>query len=460
MTMIKVWDDFFDKIVIEVRNNLADIHTLRNEASTIPGLRELMLRHKQLPTVNNINAANFLTWLTNKLTQKTINNSHEVVGLFFLVSLISEPAIFWKNICLEQNISTFLSTAKKLLLSAKTTISSRTTPFHEEEMKLRLENIITDKNWETIYSEFHRGSEAFKYKIGFAIHNVFYLMKACEYDGLLDTLNKIEDIPLLWGILDLNKGEDALDIALVSDSQYVQFCALATVLPFNGTHNKSFSDEKLTSVFLKFSHDLLFFSHWMAILNTYPTRYPHIQKSLGKALALSNSIAVIELYFQSIQLHKLDGSEINDSRKSVSICLETFTQYAAPDLRHQSWQLAYKKWKAWGFDINKKSNFLNKIMLCEIDYAITMYYTECCNTQQRNIEEEAIIARLDTFISTWFSSSTEMTSYWFIQLSLLQPIYQAMNVIQNPERPVLMQGNMFIPTKFHDNKYFDLMLAV
>ena len=178
--------------------------------------------------------------------------------------------------------------------------------------------------------------------------------------------------------------------------------------------------------------------HWMKILNTYPSRYPHIQMSLGKALALTTSDHAIQSYFKAIYLYTLEFNDIG--RQSVSECLESFSQFANDEKQKMVWKTAFKIWHSWDFGIGDKDGHLSEVKASALDYAVTRYYLDCYDSAERKAFSEELIENLNNIDSVWHQTSSKHITYWYLQYSKFQPLHHAEEVSKNDTLQCLMQG--------------------
>lgn len=418
------------------------IWDLYRKAETISGL-DFLLKNKGLgSTVLNQDAITALKWLNHKI--KTLNkfDLDTIKDIFFIVGLVSNHSDFWSSLRSDgDKLPKQLVDCSKLILGNFSSVIhfDFNTSYHEEKRKEYLIKIVSDNDWSKIYDEYHRSHENFEHSICYSLKSAFTLLYYFDEKSLMSILDVKRDIPFIWGMMALMGKSKAMTIALGTTNQTLKFCAIASVLPFSGRDSLSeFESDNLTKVFLNIMEDEKLWQHWMRILNTYPSRYPHIQLSLGKALAQTTSENTIQSYFKAVDLYAVDFHDIG--RKSVSECLESFSQLANEEKQKLTWDLAFRIWDSWDFGVKDKDGHLFEIKASALDYAITRYYLDCCDSERRKFLIEELCGKLNNIDNIWHQTSSKHTTYWYLHHSKFQPLQHAEEVSRNTNLPCLMQG--------------------
>lgn len=81
----------------------------------------------------------------------------------------------------------------------------------------------------------------------------------------------------------------------------------------------------------------------MAAFNTYPVRFPRLQRALGLALGRCPTHA-LEAYVGSMEL-----STSSLCRTEVAVCLRAFREIASEERRRELWTPAFDRWREWDF---------------------------------------------------------------------------------------------------------------
>ncbi|EGQ8502077.1 hypothetical protein BS017_RS16525 [Vibrio parahaemolyticus] len=446
-----------DAIKLSQYDNICDLY---QKAESIQGLDFLLNSRDLKSTVLNQDAIYVLKWLENKIINLGDTDIKTTKAIFFFVGLVSNHSDFWsssRGIC-DQSSKQLIEHSILILSSLSSNIHfDFMTNYHKEERKEHLNKIVSDNNWSKIYDEYHRNHDDYKHSICYSLKSAFTLLYNLDEKSLMSILDVKRDIPFIWGMMDLMGKSKAMNIALETTNQTLKFCALSSVLPFSGRDSlNEYENDKLAEVFLDFMKDGNIWQHWMKILNTYPSRYPHIQLSLGKALAQTTSDNAIQCYFKAIYLYTVDFHDIG--RKSVGECLESFSKFASEEDQKLAWCFAYEIWDSWDFGVKDTDGHLFEIKASALDYAVTKYYLKCCDTEERKILIEKLYRRLNDIDNIWHQTSAKHTTYWYLQNSKFQPLYHAEEVSRNTSLPCLMQGKLYQNNYGEYEEYIQYMI--
>lgn len=446
-----------DAIKLSQRENTWDLY---RKAESIRGL-DFLLKSKELKsTVLNQDAISVLKWLNNKIINLGNTDIETTKGIFFLVGLVSNHSDFWsslKTFC-DKSSKQLIEHSILILNSLSSTIHFYfITDYHKEERKEYLRKIVSDNNWSKIYDEYRRNHESYRHSICYSLKSAFTLLYYLDEKSLMSILDVKRDIPFMWGMMDIMGKSKAMNIALETTNQTLKFCALSSVLPFSGRESlNEYENDKLTKVFLDFMEDDDIWQHWMNILNTYPLRYPHIQLSLGKALAQTTSDNAIQSYFKTIYLYTVDFFDIG--RKSVAECLESFSKFASEERQKLAWCSAFEIWDNWDFGVKDKDGHLFEVKASALDYAVTKYYLKCCDSEDRKLLIEELYSRLNNIDNVWHQTSSKHTTYWYLQKSKFQPLYHAEEVSRNTSLTCLMQDKFYKHNYGEHENYIQYMI--
>ena len=446
-----------DAIRLSQRDNTVDLY---RKAESIQGLDFLLKSRELKSTVLNQDAISVLKWLNNRIINLGNTDIETTKGIFFLVGLVSNHSDFWSSLrgfC-DKSSKQLIEHSILIINSLSTTVRfDFITKYHEDERKEHLRKIVSDNNWSKIYDEYHRNHENYKYYICYNLKSAFTLLYYLDEKSLMSILDVKRDIPFMWGMMDLMGKSKALDIALETTNQTLKFCALSSVLPFSGREPLSeYENDKLVKVFLAFMNNENIWQHWMRILNTYPSRYPQIQLSLGKAMAQTTSDNAIQCYFKAIYLYAVDFQDIG--RNSVAECLESFSKLASEEEQKSAWSSAFEIWDNWDFGVKNRDGYLFEIKASTLDYAVTKYYLECFDSEGRKLLIEELYSKLNNIDNVWHQTSSKHTTYWYLQNSKFQPLYHAEEVSRNTSLPCLIQGKLYKHNYGEYDNYIQYMI--
>lgn len=448
---------FQDAVTLSQSEKIWD---LCRKAESISGLDFLIKNRELKSTVLTQDAIAVLKWINHKINALNNIDLETTKGLFFLVGLVSNHSDFWASLRVTSDkVSEQLIECSKLILGNFSSVIhfDFITNYHEEERKKHLRKIVADDDWSKIYNEYHRSHDNFEHCICYSLKSAFILLYYFDIKSFMSILDVKRDIPFMWGMMDLMGKSKAMNIALETTNQTLKFCALSSVLPFSKKDSLSeYESDKLARVFLEFMKDGYLWQHWMKILNIYPSRYPHIQLSLGKALAKTTSKNAIQSYFNAIYLYTVDFQDTG--RKSVSECLESFSQLASEENQKLAWNYAFKIWDSWGFGVKEKDGHLFEIKASALDYAVTRYYLDCCDLERRKVVIGKLCGKLNNIDNVWHQTSSKHITYWYLQNSKLQPLYRAEEVSGNTSLPCLMQGGCYQHNYEKNEDYIQYMI--
>jgi hypothetical protein len=437
---------------------------LIDQLESIPGFSYLMEKYpdthyEDLDSVSS-EAKQIVCWLIDRISISSFSDYGDIASILYFTNLIDKNGQFWNALAANKITPNpkLIELSEKFLKSSTTKIEcSYLLEFHEKESQQRTASLLNSNKWFEIYDELHRSSEEFKYEMDFTLRQSVVLLLAFEKELLLSVLECHKDIPLLWGIMDLYGKEMALNIAIDANSSVLEFSALAATLPFCNQNKLTESEMALLNdVFFKLSKDTFKFEQWMKILNKYPSRYPQIQKSLGAALARSACITSITQYVDAIHLYQLNNN--SEYRTVVATCLESFSEYASESFKKTMWLIAFTKWQEWGFGTSSDKEHLFEIKASALDYAVTKYYQGCVSKDERDLIINKTYQEMSEINNMWHKNSSKLSTYWYLCLSMLQPLFHISEMEINKDLTVLMEGRVYSFQDSAENKYFNMMI--
>jgi len=333
-----------------------------------------------------------------------------------------------------QNIDIIESILKKNLAESKIIFESH----HNLEA---INNFIENKSWEKVYSSLSPMHNNLKFIIKSpSIHALHILMQLKDKPQLYKLIAEVRDIPCLWGIFANLSPSRILNLTYESNDDYIIFCTLSALFPFEHPPLSSLTDneEQLVALLLyKPEYEKSFLIEILKIFNTYPIRYPTLQRSLGKALAISNSESYINLYCTSLSLHPLNCND--KGREHIKLCLEEFNKIAADELKNKLYAIIFKLWTEWNFNIHKNDHLFN-IKFSLLDYAIVKYYKTTLSDEEISILIEKKIEEILDINNNWYKNYSKFITQWYCYLSTLQPLFH-LQALKNDTEPNYLQVN-------------------
>jgi len=199
---------------------------------------------------------------------------------------------------------------------------------------------------------------------------------------------------------------DAFRLAAASRNGYVRFAALERVAYREVRPMLPQEEMALRNLLIVLAKDVNEWPRWLNVCNRYPVRHPHMQVSLGLALARSNEPA-LQAYVNSILLSTSD----TDTRANVTRCLSEFRVRAGADRRRALWRAAFERWEAWDFATDEGKN-LTSIARSAWDYGVVGWLVE--GQQQKSLAnlEQTFVDDLRALDMQWhFSLSSAVSGF-------------------------------------------------
>jgi hypothetical protein len=234
-------------------------------------------------------------------------------------------------------------------------------------------------------------------------------------------LSELQDVVVLIAVIEvLNPLQAAktLQVAVNSNSWPLKFCALRLSLNWiTSGVNDEFQVlwEQLLRQSAGNSQEWI---KWVAVFNSYPSRYPELQCAMGEAL-LSMSEAAITQYFNAIRL------SIASSRKDLIFAFEKVQKCSDEVQRNLIWTLAHKRWSAWDFDSDDADKHVFSMQTSALDFAVAMYYLNCLSDDDRGCVESRLRSEFHNVRNSWYESITDYISAYNRHISRYQPFGHA-----------------------------------
>lgn len=296
--------------------------------------------------------------------------------------------------------------------------------FSRNEAQLRiseLDQALTDNNWNYINDNYIYLESIIPSTLTTSCINILNRWNSC---ALTDACNNIHNIFRAYTIISVLDQHSTLNLASKTTSNTMRFACVYGKL-HQPHHDLSEAEVTLLSnAFIAASKCAKTWKGWMAIFNRYPSRFPTIQSSLGKALAKMPDESIFT-YIDTLELSAFN----NEVRKLVTTCLSQFKSIASKEKRSVAWQYAYSQWDKWSFGKNhSESSLLMKISRSTLDYALVGFYLECKTSKEREEIIQNLVGHLSKIGNLWHSSKMDCTAVWCHIQSTLQPVIHAENV--------------------------------
>ncbi|MEZ8881576.1 hypothetical protein BCT53_03905 [Vibrio lentus] len=447
------YDNYLSDVLIAESNDTYDLYDKFNAAECPLGLRELCrgrYQHKVRTQASN----DFIKWLTDSVLNYENRAKNKLESYFFLIEKISSPMCFWRNIlCTSKQIAPLIQDSVNIIQSLKSDIQEPfISDYHREKLILEFQSLGNCGDWAKVHEKTFHSAPYFKHSINYLLSNALAILYVHSKEKLIECLEDKKDIPLIWGLMSHAGVDVTLDIAHSTESHSLLFCCYASLLSQHKEQSFSQDQDCSFTSLLEKTASSEFFSHVLNIVARYPSRYPNIQDLLGSALAKSKNSDAITQYLGSIGLRSI---EFNDPcRKIVAKCLTAFANDASIEHQRVAWKAAYHIWFDWKFDISNKDDvYLFETKASALDYAIVRYFLDCCSTEDRKKFVDERLEGLNIISEAWYESQTDLKSHWNLELSLLQPVFQANEIIRSPSQPYLMVDRFYSLETIQNNQY-------
>jgi hypothetical protein len=324
--------------------------------------------------------------------------------------------------------SDFLDIIERYLSQRKIVFAPRgsdAAPIWEREFVEAFQQADKDRDWPTIAKMWPRLEQA-TYRQG-TLANLLACLTRYGFERLVRAVNEIEQIPVTMEIIDALPRRRWLFLALASTSDRLRFCVTMRCGRANSRPDVSPDHlDELTKLLVMVATRSEEWRGWMNAFNTHPSRYPHLHKALGQALAMSSTEAM-QIYLESISLQPSPLTTRDEGRLCVSICLRTFDEHASRTHRAIALTKAYQLWDEWGFASDDPECHVTGINRSVLDYAIVRYIEDCMDEAERQTMLSVIRQELSTVDVMWHATDVDCYSEWYRLLSRLQPFAHAVS---------------------------------
>lgn len=190
-------------------------------------------------------------------------------------------------------------------------------------------------------------------------------------------------------------------LAAATSSGHVRFAAIERATWSQDALSPD-AESALRHLFAVLARDEVNWPAWMTIINKYPVRYPHMQVSLGRALARSPENA-LRAYVDAVGL----STPKAPGRAPIAACLEVFRSRATPMRRSVLWRRAFDRWSAWNFG---DATGVEPQSRSELDFPVAGWLIEFAEPDVLKDELDAFDERLRALEMQWHSSLSALVA--------------------------------------------------
>jgi hypothetical protein len=216
-------------------------------------------------------------------------------------------------------------------------------------------------------------------------------------DELLKALLSARSIFKSYALLSQLPMAKAIGLTSISASNHTRFALLYSLSKGIARIDTNLSDSDqsgLACIWVAMAEDVTEWPKWMAAFNTYPVRFPLLQKSLGRALA-TMSHSAMSAYIDAVSL----GSGLS-CRSVMAECFRSFRSIAPVEQRLQLWQLAFDRWSNWNFGEDDEGASLG-IRTSALDFAVIAHVVEGMTDEQCLAELSSLAAQAIEIETEW-----------------------------------------------------------
>lgn len=337
-------------------------------------------------------------------------------------------------------------------------LGSATPPIWESEYAEAFQKSDSDGNWADIVNMWPQLNDVFM------SDPLFREMVRClaryGFEELVRATDALQQFPSVIQVARALSASQRLRLAIASGSERVRFCCALVTVTRNVEAIALSADEEATfsKLLIKVATSPDEWHKWMVAFNTYPLRYPALQRPLGKALARAPHHAAT-VYIDSVSLRPINVTDADESRGLISECLRSFRQQASQEHRHAVWAYAYRRWCDWRFNTGSSDTHLFEISRSSLDFAVISYMYEYMSIEEIETALARIDSQLQRFRLTWHATETDCTTEWNRLLSLFQPYSHALELKETNE-DVSPDRRIYDPFNLSNSLYHRIMFQM
>ncbi len=356
-------------------------------------------------------------WLVNQLieTSTSPSNAPLLQVLQIASALDLGPGQLWRELASVGPLrGDRLKDIRQLLLSRK--IELRQSRYMGDVAKV-FQDGCNEYDWQSIDS-------VLRHVLGFYDAPLSRAARALSIFSPSDleyTLGEMQDVVTIIAVIEsLEPIQEfkTLEIAATSTNWALKLCALRMSLEHEKNSIKhEFEDvwEQLLSQAAKNNQE---WPKWVAVFNGFPSRYPALQRAMGRALCTMSHGAIAQ-YFDALRMSTASR------REDLGSAFKIVQQHSDEAQRKLIWMLAYQRWKAWDFDKDDPTRHLFSIQTSPLDLAVTDYCRECLDKDERGAYENKLRTEFFNVNGAWYEEVSDYISALNRHLSRYQPLGHA-----------------------------------
>ncbi len=275
-----------------------------------------------------------------------------------------------------------------------------------------------------------------------------------DFPRLIEATNSVKQTAVAMWIADALPSALRFRLSLESTSRWIIFVSLYFTMRDQRRPHGGFrptAEHLLVSMLMRMAKDDRVWMQTMTVYNSYPLRYPALQRALGITLARM-SPSSCEEYANAIK------TDTANSRREVAVCLRTFQTWAWIEQRRTLLGRCYQR---WGELMNTKPSYDHHhfdVFFTNLDYAVVAYLREFVGPEKILAEIEKILMEIVKLTSSWYANESDCHTTFYILLSRLQPYFQAIQAnVSGKDLMVNTVRKIRIPRELERDRYTGLM---
>ncbi len=340
-----------------------------------------------------------------------------VASTFLIVRYIKADFNIWFYLGIKKPISNRLAELLITILSSSSLV--QLTPnddisIHEKEYFTSYQEGLQEGNLSKVYQFIDALSRGLALEGNYFIEEAVSFLFWADLDILINIFNCKSDLVSIYYLLQGLSIDEKLSVCLKVSNPFAEIeCIREIITPFRGELSQNQID-LLSECLIKLSNSHNdFWSKFLSYFNVYPSRYPILQKPLGKALASMPDKCLIE-YVESMNIDQFQSNP-----GLINECLNSFIHHSSENRIKFLLNLIFQKWDDFmEIDLNSGFNIFNIFFTGFFDCVVTYLSYEHKESQLIEVVEQ-IVKQLNSINSNWFDSKASQISYFHILLSKL-----------------------------------------
>lgn len=387
------------------------MHSLREEYP--PSLNDMPMSHEEA----NLFLGLFRWLITQLIDDESVTPQVEIIPILCTCSLLnSRSPKFWVELSFVGNLRVDrLQQIKSVLVTKKIDIDALNR--HFDGATERFCQACSDLDWNSIDSSLKYVLPLIQdIVIAEAARGLTVFSPVDIEEILSNTFEPIQIIALIQS-LEMTHQRRILQVAIHSENWSLKFLAFRLSISLANPKIIESFEEEWEALLNQAALNEIEWVKWLAVFNSYPSRYPRLQRSMGKALCIM-SAASIRHYFRTLKL------SIASRRTDLWETFTVVSLHSNEDQRKLVWALAYERWTEWQFNDGTSHSF-NSIQTSSLDLALVFYFRANLSGEEMEIQLDKLKNNYLIIQQEWHESVISYRHKLNLHLSSYQPLGQS-----------------------------------